>query len=459
MGATTVIKFGTDGWRSRMDVDFNSSNVSRIAVAVSKFLKENHAAGRVVVGYDTRRNSSEFARVAGSVLANNGFRVTMTVRPTPTPVVAYSVVSTNSIGAVQITASHNPPVYNGFKFIPDYGGPAFPEITSKLEKYLPEKAPAVNSKDLEGFDPRAEYLMFLKKNIDLSEIKGMNVVVDPMFGAGYGYVSEILSDAGARVTEIHGLPDPAFGGLNPEPNEENTRELARKVVDGGFELGLANDGDADRFGAIDAKGRHYPSNKLVLVLGDYLFRVKGIRKKIARSISVTKCVDTLCRKFGVEPAVTPVGFKYLAKELMNGAVMGVEESGGIGFGWSTPEKDGIMSCSLLCEALSKQGLSLEEVWARVSEEYGFGDYLQFNLPASESIKRRLETIKSAPPERFADSKIAKVVTLDGLKFELDDESWILMRPSGTEPLIRIYIETAGTKRSAELREAATKLLS
>ncbi|MCL5788799.1 MAG: phosphoglucomutase/phosphomannomutase family protein [Candidatus Marsarchaeota archaeon] len=457
MSATTI-KFGTDGWRSRMDVDFDVNNVTRIADSVSKYLKGKHGAGRVVVGYDTRRNSSVFAEAAGSILASRGFQVSMTVRPTPTPVVAYSVVSTRSLGAVQITASHNPPVYNGFKFIPDYGGPAFPEITAELERNLPEQPPQYKWVKLEGFDPKQDYIDFLLKNVDLGDVKGMNIVVDPMYGAGYGYVAQILSGYGAKTVEIHELPDPAFGGLNPEPNEENTRQLAKKVVDGGFELGVANDGDADRFGAIDSKGRHYPSNKLVLVIADYLFRVKGVRKKIARSISVTQCVDTLCRKFGVEPVVTPVGFKYLAKELMSGAIIGVEESGGIGYGWSTPEKDGVMSSALLCEAVSKQGYSLGEIWERVAEDYGFGDYLQFNLPAEEPVKQRLAKVKEKPPETFAGSKVASVTTIDGLKLSLDDDSWVLMRPSGTEPLIRIYIESSGKARTQEIADAAKKIL-
>ncbi|MEM3795396.1 MAG: phosphoglucomutase/phosphomannomutase family protein, partial [Thermoprotei archaeon] len=412
---TSKIRFGTDGWRSRMDADFNVENVRRLSWAVGSYLKDKGLQGSVLVGYDTRRNSSVFAGSAADLLSGLGFEVFMTSRPTPTPVVAFSVVDRGALAAVQITASHNPPIYNGFKFIPSYGGPAFPEITVEIEKRLPDHGINGISGSATPFDPRERYFEFVESKVDLSLAGGMRLVVDPLYGAGFGYLAELLKRRGASVTEIHGSPDPEFGGLSPEPNEANTRQLAQFVVKSGADMGVANDGDADRFAAVDDRGNFYPSNKLVLIIAEYLLGVKNIRGRVARSVSTTSALDRLCSAYGVEVVETPVGFKYIAKELMSGAVLGAEESGGLGFGWSVPEKDGIMSGALLCEAIGRMGGSLREAWERVAAKYGFNHYLQFNLPLKEEARSKIEALRANPPDIFAGMKVTRKVTIDGLK--------------------------------------------
>lgn len=441
-----------------MDTDFNAPNVRRLSYAVASYLKEKGGSKDIIVGYDTRRNSDVFARNAAEVLGGQGFNVHMTVRPTPTPVVAFSVVDRRFSAAVQITASHNPPVYNGFKFIPHYGGPAFPEITVEIEKRIPETDVGSGRGGYTTFDPRDRYLEFLESKVDLSVAEGMDVVVDPLYGAGYGYLSEALRRRGIKVTEIHGSPDPDFGGLSPEPNEVNTRQLAEFVVRKGASMGVANDGDADRFAAVDHKGDYYPSNKLVLIVADYLFGVKGVRGKVARSVSTTSALDRLCASYGVTVVETPVGFKYIARELMSGAVLGAEESGGLGFGWSVPEKDGIMSGALLCEAVGRMGGRLRDQWERIAEKYGFKHYLQFNLPLRDDVRRKIEELRASPPESFGGFRVSRVVTIDGLKLLFDSGSWVLLRPSGTEPLIRVYVEAVDQVELDQLKSAADVML-
>jgi len=455
---TSRIRFGTDGWRSRMDVDFNVANVRRLSLAVGSYLKDKGELGSILVGYDTRRNSEAFAGNVADVLGGLGFKVYMTSRPTPTPVIAFSVVDRKASAAVQITASHNPPVYNGFKFIPSYGGPAFPEITVEIEKRLPEHDVDVRGQPPVVFDPKERYFEFLESKVDLSVARDMRIVVDPLYGAGFGYLAELLKRRGARVTEIHGSPDPDFGGLSPEPNEANTKQLAEFVVKSGADMGVANDGDADRFSAVDDKGNFYPSNKLVLIIADYLFGVKNIRGRVARSVSTTSALDRLCSAYGVQVVETPVGFKYIAKELMSGAVLGAEESGGLGFGWSVPEKDGIMSGALLCEAIGRMGGSLREVWRRIADKYGFNQYLQFNLPLREEVRRKIDELRASPPDVFAGMQVTRKITIDGLKLQFASGSWILLRPSGTEPLIRVYIEAVDQSELNSLKEAADSLL-
>lgn len=441
-----------------MDVDFNSSNVRRLAYAVGSYLAKRRT-GSVIVGYDTRRNSDEFSREAALVLSSFGFNVKRTARPTPTPVVAFSVANTHALAAVQITASHNPPVYNGFKFIPDYGGPAFPEITLEIEALLPEHEVQISDLSFETFDPKPAYFEFVRKNVKLEGLRDYHIVTDPLYGAGYGYLSGLLSQTGARVEEIHSNPDPDFGGLSPEPNETNTKELARAVVEHGADFGIANDGDADRFAAVDRKGKHYSSNMLVLVIADYLLKAGKLGKKIARSVSTTSKLDLLASRRGVHVVETPVGFKHLARELMSGATLAAEESGGLGFGWSVPEKDGIMSGAVLCEALSSTNTSLDEYWERITSELGEYHYAQYNLPATQELKDKIEALRKEDFKEFASLPVRSKVTIDGLKLVLDDGSWVLFRPSGTEPYIRLYIE-ADTDRGLErLKEEAESLLS
>ncbi|MCL5440797.1 MAG: phosphoglucomutase/phosphomannomutase family protein [Candidatus Marsarchaeota archaeon] len=449
-----MISFGTDGWRSRMDDDFDEGNVYLVASAAARYIIEEGMGERgVIVGHDARHNSRKFAGVAARAFANGGIKPYIVDKETPTPAIAFAVVDRKLGGGVQITASHNPPVYNGFKFIPHYGGPAFPQITSRIEKSINEgyrvperKAPP----EVGTIDMKPSYIGFIEKSLQLGKVKGLSIVTDPLFGAGVGYMAEILRRNGAAVEEIHGNPDPEFGGLSPDPTPENLKGLKEKVVDSGADMGLANDGDADRIAAVDEKGGFYTSIELSLLIADYLFGRKGTKGKIARTVASTHTLDRLAEKYSVEVVETPVGFKYIAKELMGGAAFGADGYGGLGYGWGAPEKDGILSGVLLAEMRGSYGKPLSEIWEEVSSRHGFGGFVNRNYKVDSESSAMVKKCLERPPGNIGGRKVVETSRIDGIRLSLDDGSWVLMRASGTEPLIRIYAESSSEKEAEEL---------
>jgi phosphomannomutase len=447
-----------------MDRDFTVTNLSRVAKAAANYVNGAGLGDRgILIGHDTRNNSRLFAETAARVVSASGIKAYLVDKATPTPTIAFGVLELNAAAGIQITASHNPAIYNGFKFIPYYGGPAFPEITAELERLIHVETERSGTEEIdtgriEPINLKAKYLDFIKRNLDLKKVAGLDVVVDPLFGAGIRYLSELLKANGAKTKELHASPDPNFGGLSPDPIKENLKELSKSVTESGADLGIANDGDADRIAAVDDKGKFYSAIELSVLIADYLVGVKKKKGYIVKSVCSTHALDRIAAKYGIKIVETPVGFKYHAMELMNGAVFAGEGLGGLGYGWGAPEKDGIMSGAVLAELVGYYKEPLSEIWKRLSKQYGFGGYLTANYEVTEESKAKVKGYASNPPKEINGKRVVKTISLDGVKFLLDDGSWILMRPSGTEPLLRIYAEAATKKEAEMLAKAAVKLV-
>jgi alpha-D-glucose phosphate-specific phosphoglucomutase len=460
-----VIKFGTDGWRAIMADEFTFSGVRKVAAAIACHVNAHGGAQRgIVVGYDTRFLSDRFADAATTVLMSKGIRVLRTVRDTPTPVVAYAVRDTGAFGAIMITASHNPPEYNGIKFIPEYAGPASPEITAEIEGFLSDvegagvdcacdgakarkEAPAAigtPNSDLqpETFDPAGPYLKHMKTLIDTAAIAraGIPLFYDAMYATGRGYLEALLSNA--NLTALHTNRDPLFGGGMPEPKEEFLSELIARVVEAkGF--GMATDGDADRFGIIDTNGAYITPNQLITLLLYYLVEYRGFKGAVARTVATTHLIDRIAALYDLPVRETPVGFKYIGECMRKEQVIiGGEESGGLSILGHLPEKDGILACALAAEMRAVVGKPLTTILEDLAQKVGPVYSRRIDLHLDNVRKNALiERIKTAPPANPAGLTVLDVKTIDGVKLILSRNSWVLMRPSGTEPLVRIYIES------------------
>ncbi|GAW93144.1 phosphoglucomutase/phosphomannomutase family protein [Calderihabitans maritimus] len=468
------IAFGTDGWRAVMAEDFTFDNVRIVAQAIAAYLlqKEIYRQG-IVVGYDNRFLSEKFALAVAEVLAGNEIPVFLTERATPTPVVAFAVKHFQAAGAVMLTASHNPPEYNGIKFIPEYAGPAVPEVTRQIEeevlrvlntrdvRRLPEK----DARDrglIRPVEPMGAYIKHLSKLIDFKAIggAGLAVVVDPLYGAGIGYLETILKKAGCRVEVIHGYRDPLFGGHLPDPNGNILAELRERVLETGADLGLALDGDADRFGVIDRDGSFYRPNQILYLLLVHLVKNKGWRGRVARTVATTHMLDRIAKKYGLEVEETPVGFKYIGQSLLHrGSILGGEESGGLSIRGHLPEKDGILANLLIVELVAVTGKSLQEITDEVGREVGLLISERLDLPVSPEEKERiLQELRGWMPEEIGGQKVIRRVTVDGGKQIMADDSWVLIRPSGTEPLFRLYVEGNSEEQVRSIQQQVREML-
>ena len=470
----TSIKFGTDGWRGIIGEDFTFANVRACAQGVAEYIKECGLADRgVVVGYDTRFLSDRFAEAVAEVLAGNGVRSYLCSHPTPTPVVSYGVVVRKAGGAVVITASHNPPIWNGFKYKPEYAGSAPPEVTQILEKNI-ERAiergniPSVPLEEgvkedwIEYIDLKPQYQEQMSRLVDLERLRegGMKVVVDSMYGAGAGYLSSLLSSGATTVREIHGTRNPLFPGLaQPEPIARNLTALRRAVRQGKAEVGLATDGDADRVGMTDENGDILTPLQIFALLTFYLLEVRGERGPIIKSITSTRMANLLGEIYQVPVHETPVGFKYIGPLMvkMNGLIGG-EESGGFGFRGHIPERDGILSSLYILDLLAQTGKTVSQLLADIYTLVGPHHYKRVDLHLSQELKGPIvERISANPPEHLDNITVAQFDTADGLRFSLEDGSWLLVRFSGTEPLMRIYAESHSLEQVERLLSAGQDL--
>ncbi len=472
------IKFGTSGWRGVIAEDFTFAGVRAVSHAIGEYVLAQGpgAGGRgVVVGYDTRFLSEAFARQAAGVLAAQGIRVFLCGRDTPTPVIAYEILRRGAAGGMIVTASHNPPEYNGIKFSAAWGGPALPEATKQIEARAnailadgrASETPERSLQDAEAggllnwIDPQPDYLERLRHLVDLATLRRMRlkVVVDPLYGSARGYLDSLLRDAGCEVSVLHDWRDPYFGGRSPEPSEDHLQELASRVVETGAHLGLATDGDADRFGLVDCDGRFLEPNYFLGLLLYHLVKGRGWTGGVARSVATTHLVDAVARHLNVPVHETPVGFKYIGELIaQDRVVLGGEESAGLSVKGHVPEKDGILACLLAAELVASRGGApllalLEGLYAEVGTV--LTRRLNFRLESRlvAGLRQRLED----PPGRLADRAVVEVNRLDGVKMILDDGSWLLLRPSGTEPVVRLYAE-ASTERELEGIIAAGKAL-
>ena len=468
----TDIKFGTSGWRGIIAEDFTFPRVRLVCQAIAQHLKVEGVAERgVVIGYDTRFLSEAFAAAAAEVMAGNAIPCYFTPRPTPTPVVSFAVIQGQRGGGINITASNNPPEYNGLKFSPAQGGPAPTAVTDSIENLLktitPEEvkilplAAARKQGLVKDLDPRKAYLGHLQTLVDsaILEKAGLKVVVDALYGTGRDYLDAFLREAGVEVELLHGYRDPYFGGQRPEPSGPFLEELYARVQASGAHLGLAVDADADRFGVVDRTGRYREANQILALLLDYLIETRGWPGGVARSVATTHLIDRVAAYHGRPVFETKVGFKYLGEYILRDqAVMVGEESEGFSMKNHVPEKDGILACLLVAEMVARKGKDipqlLEELFARVGPVYD----LRLNLSLAPAAKERLLALLKKSPSHFAGLKVVGHVTLDGHKYLLQDGSWVCFRPSGTEPVVRFYLEASSPEALERLKQAGLALL-
>ncbi len=457
-----TIHFGTSGWRGVIADDFTFAGVRRASAAVAGHVCAQKKNPKIVVGHDTRFFSPEFARTAAQVLRKNGCGIVFCPEPTPTPVLAHAIIHNKLDGGVNITASHNPAEYNGLKFSGPDGGPALPDITKDIEKRaaaLPDDEESHFQEiadDFERIDPRGPYFAQLKKMIRfdvLAKAKG-NFAYDAVHGCGAGWLDRILTDHGMTVESIRTLRDVLFDGTGPDPSEENLAPLKQLVLEKKSLAGLATDGDADRFGILDRDGTFVQPNHILGLVFDYLLETRGEKLGAQRSVATTHLIDAVARLHGVKAYETPVGFKYVGPLLRAGKItLGGEESAGMTIHGHLPEKDGILACLLVAEMIAARqkslGDQLRDLFRRVGGEY-WPVRENLHLPA-EAQAKLAERLRENFSE-FAGHKVAKIDRTDGLKLIFEDGSWILMRPSGTEPVVRIYTEAAKLAAAKKLAE-------
>jgi phosphoglucomutase len=460
---TPTIHFGTSGWRGIIAEDFTFPGVRRASAAIAGHVLAQNKNPMLIVGYDTRFFSEEFALTSAFVLRSDGCRILLCGVPTPTPVIAHAIIYNKLAGGVNITASHNPAAYNGLKFSGPEGGPALPEITKDIEKRaaaLQDEPPAQHEieNDFDAIDPRAPYFEQLRKMIRFDVLKTAkgSFVCDAVHGCGAGWLDKILEDSGVSATAIRTNRDVLFDGTGPDPSEENLAPLKKAVLDGKALAGLATDGDADRFGILDRDGAFISPNHILGLLFDYLIETRGYKLGASRSVATTHLLDAVARLHNVELYETPVGFKYVGPLLREDKIaIGGEESAGLTIRGHVPEKDGILACLLVAEMIAARQKSLadqlRDLFRRVGREYW---PVRVNLHLADDAQARIPERLKADFKDFAGRHVATVNRKDGLKLIFDNGEWILMRPSGTEPLIRVYTEAASLAESEKLAEEA-----
>ena len=458
-----AIHFGTSGWRGILAEDFTFPGVRRASAAIAGHLLAQKKKPTLIVGYDTRFFSEEFARTSASVLRSEGCRVLLCNAATPTPAIAHAIIHGKLDGGVNITASHNPASYNGLKFSGSEGGPAPVETTKDIERRaaaLQEESdrPQEIDDDFETIDPRAPYFDQLLRMVRfdvLSTAKG-RFVCDALHGVGAGWLDRILAENGVATTAIRSERDVLFEGTGPDPSEENLASLSKAVLENKALAGLATDGDADRFGILDADGSFVQPNHILGLLFDYLLETRGPKLGSSRSVATTHLLDAVARLHGVQLYETPVGFKYVGPLLRADKIaLGGEESAGLTIRGHLPEKDGILACLLVAEMIVARHASLasqlKDLFTRVGREYW---PVRVNLHLPEEIQDRVPERLRGEFKQFAGRRVASVNRTDGLKLIFANGEWVLMRPSGTEPLIRIYAEAASLSESEKLAEEA-----
>ena len=444
------IRFGTDGWRALIAQDFTFANVDRVAQAYATYLSEQaQTAGvtLVVVGYDRRFLSDRFAHRACQVLVGNGLRIALFPYDCPTPLISWAVKVLQAIGGVAITASHNPFDFNGFKIKAPWGGSATSETTAEVER-SDKSAPVLGEVTIEGQDllgPAIEsYRQQIESYIDLERLRSARgtVIVDPMHGAGGRWVEGFLSGGTLKVETIRAERDPLFGGVNPEPIDRNLSALKQRVIDSHALVGLATDGDADRVGAVDERGLTMTMHDVVPLLLLHLARERKMTGGVVRTFSQSILTKRIAAKLGLELYETPIGFKYIADLMLKEDILiGAEESGGIGVKGHIPERDGILNSLLFLEAVVTAGKSPSQMLSDLHREFGEFHFGRRDLHMPVERGQELVTHLAAnPPAKFGGDEVVNVATLDGTKLEFSDESWLLFRQSGTEPVLRIYAE-------------------
>jgi len=453
---TYKIVFGTDGWRGFVAEDYTFDNVRRCAQGFANYLIEGGNQGKeIVVGHDKRFSGEHFAAAVAEVLAANGFKVWLTYGATPTPVISYAVVDKKATGAVNITASHNPPTDNGFKVRDENGGAIDPDGLKKIESLIPEdvstvKRVALKDAQTEGsiemFDASIAYIEHLKDLIDLQPIKdaGLTVMVDAMWGNGAGWFTRLLEGGKTKVIEIHNQRNPSFPEMKrPEPIQPNVDVGLQATIDNNADVLLINDGDADRVGFGDENGKFIDQLRAYGLLAYYMLEVRGERGPIVKTLSTTTMLNKLGKLYGVDVVETGVGFKYVAPKMLElDGLIGGEESGGYAFRGNVPERDGILAGLYMLDFMVRTGKKPTELLKLLFDKVG-GEYFydRIDTPFKGDKQEKIERILAADPETIGGLKVTELVTVDGFQFKLEDGGWMLIRFSGTEPIIRVYCET------------------
>ncbi len=456
-----MIKFGTDGWRAVIGDTFTFSNLTKVSKAHAKVLRRIEA-NRVIIGYDHRFLSEEFAKRVFNVFRSEGFDAFLTKTPVTTPQLSFSVKYMGFDSGVMITASHNPSQYNGYKIKEGFGGSATPSFVSLVEKELSniEVEPVGDYKE-EWVEIRQEYINKVREylNFELFREREMVVVHDAMYGTSAGLLKDVLKDTRIEVFDIRNWRDPLFGGHPPEPIEKYLGILKEKVRAVGAQVGIANDGDGDRVAFVDEKGNFVNSQMVYVLLLLHLIRNKGLREGcVVKTVSTTYLADRICDKEGIELREVPVGFKNINEVILKEKVIfGGEESGGYGFPDFLPERDGLLSALYILEYMLLAEKPLSEIINEIMAEYGSAYYKRVDMHADNKAKDKLKSMVENPPDSLGRYKVSKILTIDGLKLIFPDDSWILFRASGTEPLIRIYAEAPTPEETEELISEGRKL--
>jgi phosphomannomutase len=469
--AETVVKFGTDGWRGIIADDFTYANVRVAAAAIANYVlaNENPAAG-VCIAYDTRFGSRSFAKVVAEVLAGAGIPVAMAAEITPTPALSFAVRERKAAGGVMITSSHNPAEWNGVKYKANYGGSGKPSIMTAIEGYLGKPlAKAGKPAAIEMVDFNPDYVAAISRFVDLEAIRasGYKFLIDDMYGAGRGVISGIFARAGVPFVEIRSEINPAFPGINPEPIMPHIKAALEAVVAEKCDAGLITDGDADRIGAVDEHGNVVDAHKILSLLMYWLLERKRWPGEVTRAFNTTKMVDRIAAKYGRKLNEHGIGFKHVVDLMLEkGILIGGEESGGIGISRHLPERDGLLNSLLLANVMADEKKTLGQLVAALQEEFGEHQYGRVDMHIDEALKQ--SAIERAGATKagadFAGMKVLRVETLDGIKFFLDNpgcsgkknaaETWLLLRASGTEPLLRVYCESCSVESVAKVLAAA-----
>ena len=465
------IHFGTDGWRDIIGEDFTPDNLNRVVAAAARIFKEEAVAagrdadapGTLIVGHDCRQDAHAYAELAAQVAAGEGFNVLLTEDYCPTPTLCWSVAhNDDAVGGIMLTSSHNPAEYLGVKLRMADGGASPAEFTDRVEAVLPPEPTDILG-PFQTADLMTDYLAALRELVDVEAIRGANlrVVCDPLYGAGRHYLADLLRDMGVEVVEIHNAEDPTFAGLHPEPIQPWVDEGLAKVGELGYDALFINDGDADRIAAGDSRGNYVNAHRIITLLTKHMVD-RGETGRVVSTVTASAMLDRMCRKLGLELVSTPVGFKWIYGEMEKGGVMiGGEESGGIGLPDHVKERDGLLMALLLTECMAQSGKDLGAIIDEMLADIGRLEFARRGLSITDEqmARFRAETVPTYTADEIAGKRVLDVDRRDGVKLLLEGDAWVMMRPSGTEPLVRIYAEAATTDEVNELLDAAEAVVT
>ncbi len=463
----TQIKFGTSGWRAVMAEEFTFANVRRAVTGVARYVAAQKPQGaRLLVGRDPRFLGESFCDLAAQILIQHGITPLVIAQPAPTPAIAFEIIRLRTDGAINFTASHNPPEYNGIKFSTPDGAPAMPEVTRQIEASVPAEGveppalpPRATPPVKEAVDVRPAYLARLQEIVDLEAIRkaGLKVAYDPLWGAARSYPDRLLREAGMNVSTVHDSRDVLFGGHAPEPDDHLLEDLRQKMRETGAHIGISTDGDADRFGIVDQDGTFLQPNYVVALLFDYLVESRGWTNGVAKSVATTNLINALAERMKIPLYETPVGFKYIGELIKQDKIaIGGEESAGLSIRHHVPEKDGVLAGLLCCEMVARRGKNLQQQLRELFGKVGSYYPRRENFRLTPQVKQKFTEKLQAEPREFFGRKVAQVVRTDGLKLLLDDGSWVCYRLSGTEPVVRVYAEARSAEDLQKLMAAAEK---